>query len=276
MSRRDKVFDEKTMSQKTRFFQAALLIASWMALGWCFHLGPYAYLVLGIPLCILFQLYVCRRPLSSCWVRDTARFRLDLFGVAIALAFLVIPVLFLVGEWRGANWATRVYLVASLAGATGVAFALRQLTARAVRSLLFCLATAGVIGCAMMLAGAFARHHQLLFTPARARFAIGQFLELLPVCFVMEEVAFRGVLDSHIQHPEDPRPWVSAILLSAMWGWWHLPITPPSLLGPGIIAFPIIHAMVGVPFSLFWRRSGNLLVPAVVHALIDALRNAVI
>jgi membrane protease YdiL (CAAX protease family) len=32
--------------------------------------------------------------------------------------------------------------------------------------------------------------------------------------------------------------------------------------------------MVGIPLSLFWRRSGNLFVPAAVHALIDAVRNA--
>jgi len=61
-----------------------------------------------------------------------------------------------------------------------------------------------------------------------------------------------------------------------MWGWWHLPITPGPALGAGIIAFPITHAMLGIPFSLFWRRSGNLLVPAAVHALIDAVRNTVI
>jgi membrane protease YdiL (CAAX protease family) len=92
----------------------------------------------------------------------------------------------------------------------------------------------------------------------------------------MEEVAFRGVLDSHIQHPQDARRWVSAFLLSGVSGWWHLPITPASALQQGIIVFPIMHAMVGVPFSLFWRRSGNLFVPADVHALIDAVRNTVL
>jgi len=264
------------MSQTARFSQAVLFVASWMALGWCFHLNAYAYLVVGIPLCILFQHYVCRRPLRCCWVRDTTRFRLCLFGIAIALAFLIIPGWLLVKEWPGANWGVRLYFLASLVGAVGIAFALRQFTASAARSLLLCLATAGVLGCAMMLLLAFAQHHELALTLARARFASGQFLALLPVCFVMEEVAFRGVLDSHIQHPQDSRRWVSAILLSAMWGWWHLPITPAPALRAGIIVFPITQAMLGVPFSLCWRRSGNLLVPAVVHALIDAVRNTVL
>jgi membrane protease YdiL (CAAX protease family) len=264
------------MSQTARFSQAALFIASWMALGWCFKLNPYAYLVVGIPLCILFQLFVRRRPLSSCWVRDTTKVRLDAFGIAMALAFSIVPAGFLVEEWPGANWGVRLYFLASLVGAVGVAFALRRFTASAARSLLLCLATAGVLGCGMMLLVAFAQHHKLPLTLARARFALVQFLALLPVCFVMEEVAFRGVLDSHIQHPQDSRRWASALLLSAMWGWWHLPITPASALGAGMIVFPITHAMLGVPFSLFWRRSGNLLVPAAVHALIDAVRNTVI
>jgi len=264
------------MGQTTRFSQAALFVAGWMALGWCFHLDAYAYLVLGIPLCILFQLYVCRKPLSNCWVRDATTLRLDAVGIAIALAFLIVPVWFLVREWSGANWSVRLYFLASLVGAVGVAFALRNLTATAARSLLLCLATAGVLGCAMMLLPAIAQHHALPHTLERARFTLVQFLELLPVCFVMEEVAFRGVLDSHIQHPQDSRRWLSAILLSAMWGWWHLPITPASALGAGIIVFPIVHVMIGVPFSLCWRRSGNLFVPATVHALIDAVRNTVL
>ena len=253
-----------------------LFVAGWMALGWCFHLDPYAYLVLGIPLCIVFQLFVRRSPLRACWVRDTTTFRLDALGLAMALAFLIVLTWFMVKEWSGANWGVRLYFLASLLGAVGVAFALRQFTVCAARSFLLCLATAGLLGCGMLLLVAFTQHHKLPLTLARARFGIGQFLALLPVCFVMEEVAFRGVLDSHVQHPQDSRPWLSAFLLSALWGWWHLPITPASALGAGIVAFPITHAMLGVPFSLFWRRSGNLLVPAAVHALIDAARNTIL
>jgi membrane protease YdiL (CAAX protease family) len=114
----------------------------------------------------------------------------------------------------------------------------------------------------------------LKLTPVRATFAVEQFLVLLPICFVVEEVAFRGILDSHIHHPQDSRPWLSAFSLSAMWGWWHLPITPASDFGVALVMLPIVHAMVGIPLSLFWRRSGNLFVPAAVHALIDAVRNA--
>jgi hypothetical protein len=36
----------------------------------------------------------------------------------------------------------------------------------------------------------------------------------------------------------------------------------------------LFHSLVGVPLSLFWRRSGNLAVPAFAHAWIDALRDS--
>jgi len=245
-----------------------------MAGGWLLHLDPYAYLLLGIPLCVCFQLFVRRQPLSSCWVRDTTALRLDVPGVLIALCFLVVPIWDLVHSWPHSGWMLRLYFFTSMIGAVGVAFALRRFDAKALRSLWLCLATAGVLGCGWMLLAAFAQGHPIPLTFERVRFGAEQFLVLLPVCFVMEEVAFRGILDSHIQHPQDPRPWLTAFLLSAMWGWWHLPIVAPSLLGVGLVAFPITHAMLGIPLSIFWRRSGNLLVPAVVHALIDAVRNA--
>ena len=41
----------------------------------------------------------------------------------------------------------------------------------------------------------------------------------------------------------------------------------------GVVAYQLTGA-AGVPFSIYWRRSGNLLVPGVPHALIDAVRNA--
>jgi hypothetical protein len=226
------------LSQKAGFSQAALFVAAWMAFGWCFHLDPYAYLLLGIPLCILFQLFVRKKPLSDCWVRDTASVRLDLIGVLIAVVFMIVPVVELVADWPHSDWVFRLYLFACIAGAAGVAFALRRFTANAFRCLLLCLATAGLLGCAWMLLGALAQHHALTLTLARAGFIARQFLLLFPVCFVVEEVAFRGVLDSHIHHPQDSRPWWSAFLLSAMWGWWHLPITPASVFRVCLIAFP--------------------------------------
>jgi hypothetical protein len=148
------------MTQKTRFAQAALFVAIWMALGWLLHLEAYGYLLLGLPLCVLFQIFVRRSPLSSCWVGNATTMRLDFLGVPIAFAFMIAPIFKLVAVWPSASWALRFYLFAAIFGALGVAFALRRFTAVSIRCLLLCLATAGLLGCAWMLFGAVAQHHR--------------------------------------------------------------------------------------------------------------------
>jgi membrane protease YdiL (CAAX protease family) len=37
-----------------------------------------------------------------------------------------------------------------------------------------------------------------------------------------------------------------------------------------------VHTIIGIPLSIYWRKSGNLAVPAFTHAFIDAVRNALI
>src|SRR4029078_12553925 len=48
---------------------ATLVIGGYMALGIAFRLGAEAYLLLGIPITIGFQVLVVRRPLRSLWLR---------------------------------------------------------------------------------------------------------------------------------------------------------------------------------------------------------------
>jgi membrane protease YdiL (CAAX protease family) len=38
----------------------------------------------------------------------------------------------------------------------------------------------------------------------------------------------------------------------------------------------VFHVATGVPLTIGWRRSGNLAVPGIAHALIDAVRNALL
>ncbi len=73
-------------------------------------------------------------------------------------------------------------------------------------------------------------------------------------------------------------PWLTAILLSALWGWWHLAILPTTgwiQFAGLVIALPLMHLVPGVTFSYGWRMSGSLLAPAVVHSFIDSFRNSV-
>jgi membrane protease YdiL (CAAX protease family) len=67
----------------------------------------------------------------------------------------------------------------------------------------------------------------------------------------------------------------TAVAVSSLWAVWHLPIAAMSAgLWTTIIALLFVHLAVGVPLSLYWRRSGNLFVPATAHAVVDAVRNA--
>jgi membrane protease YdiL (CAAX protease family) len=102
-------------------------------------------------------------------------------------------------------------------------------------------------------------------------------LLLVPVTFVMEEVFFRGVLDTYLRQGEEGIGWLSAIFLSALWGLWHLPIVHPlQPLALIITVLLIFQIAIGVPLSIWWRRSGNLTVPGTTHALLDTIRNVLI
>jgi membrane protease YdiL (CAAX protease family) len=92
---------------------------------------------------------------------------------------------------------------------------------------------------------------------------------------VLEEVFFRGMLDTYVHLPGEARGLGSAVFVSALWAIWHLPIVPASgaVVIPGLL---VVHVAIGVPLSLYWRRSGNLAVPATAHAFIDALRNVLV
>ena len=111
------------------------------------------------------------------------------------------------------------------------------------------------------------------FTPPRTRGSRCTQMEpdLLPLCFIVEEVTFRGALDSYLWE-QGERGLCSALALSFLWALWHLPIQTVPInfsvaLWPGVV-----HTAIGVPLAMSWRLGGNLAVPAAVHALLDGLR----
>ncbi len=112
---------------------------------------------------------------------------------------------------------------------------------------------------------------------------IKSLLLYIPAVFMIEEVAFRGAIDSHVRHPGERHGVgstvygiASAIVVSVLWGIWHYPVTP--LPGVSVIehVYLVAHfeVLVGPFLSLFWRRSGNLMVPGFAHATMDSFRNA--
>ena len=244
-----------------------------MALGWLIAADANLYLLLGVPITIAFQWWVARRTLHTLWVRDAPRFHLDSKGLALAAAFAFVPAYRLVeglvkgrGDLVGFAW-----LAWAIAGAFGAAYAFRHFRADTFRILLKCTLTAGLIGAALMTAAWLARPDA---KPPSIGAGLESLLLYLPVCFVLEELFFRGALDAHVHRPGETRRWASAIFVSVLWGLWHLPIVPDP--GAALIGLLVVHTAIGVPLSFCWRSSGNLAVPAASHAVIDAVRNALL
>jgi membrane protease YdiL (CAAX protease family) len=196
----------------------------------------------------------------------------------VAGLFMIYPTISFIHHWARATMPIRLWGIASILGAIPLAFALMNATRMTWAFLLRCFLIAGTLGCSMMILTSITHHHGFRLPRNAGYIAVGSLLLYLPICFVIEEVFFRGGLDSFIQKKSDKYGWVTATLLSSLWGWWHLPIlhTKDWIHFIGLaISLPLIHCVVGIPFSFYWRKSGSLLVPAVVHAFIDSVRNAV-
>lgn len=258
------------------FAEATLFVALWMALAPVVSRDVNLYLLLGVPLTGAFQLLVRRRPLRELWVRDAPPFRLDAGGWAIAAALTVLPGIRLVQFVVAREWVAAGWTLAAVLGAIAGAYALRRFRRRDARLWLHWVATATVAGVLVLAAS---------LVPAVVASGPPQPLAMLlaglesailyvPVQFLLEEVTFRGALDTHVDWPGARRPWVSALVVSALWGLWHVPITPAGVpLAVAVGSALLVHCAVGVPLSLGWRRTGNLFVPVLAHALIDGVRN---
>jgi hypothetical protein len=138
-----------------------------------------------------------------------------------------------------------------------------------LRPLLLCLATAGGLGVAIMVAlaiGMGMEHYTLLM---RVQVGVTSMLRYVPIGFVVEEVSFRGAFDAHVHHPGEARGVLSALFVSALWGLWHLPgVNGQMPLKMAIAMLVIVHSLLGLPSSLYCRRRGKL----TVHHVADARR----
>ncbi len=272
------------MPSARKYIEVLIFVVVWMAAGWIFHLDANAYLLLGVPLVVLFQLFIARRPLRNLWVRDTTTFQLGLIEVVLAALLILAPAydLFFVALPKK-EWVVVLWLICAMAGAVFAAFALSRQRGSAARQALPSFLAAVLIGVGIMAVSALARHHSIGFPLPKLLFLLKQFLLYFTVCFVLEEVVFRGALDSHVYRSRSDSQasgsrWLSALFVSALWGIWHLPTVPVSgaaAFAAVILALIIVHTLVGVPLSFCWRASGTLVLPAAAHALVDAYRNTV-
>jgi hypothetical protein len=262
-----------------RYTVVTAVVAIWMAIGWTFSFGGDAYLLLGVPLLWLFQRCVARRPLLEVWFAKPGRFALPWWGWLVAAAFMIQPVHNLF-TWQNPGWATRLWLGCATVGAVPLAWSLARCTRRQWCELGLCLAAAGVVAGLTLGLGYLVHAHSARPIAERLLEGLRSLALYLPVCFMIEEVFFRGGLDSYLTRGGTRTPWISAFYLSTLWGWWHLPIVtlqPQNRVAQLVVlalALPLVHCGVGALFSIFWRRSGLLLVPVFAHAFIDAVRNA--
>lgn len=258
-----------------RAAEGAAFVGIWMMLGVLLRLDANQYLLIGVPLTALFQIFLRRRPLRALWVREAPTFSLDKIGWKWTAALAIVPIRLVATAVIRKDFTVALWGACALCGTAAAAYAIRQFRRETLRYLLLCAAIAGTIGIAIMAGSSFLRPSEMTIPLIRRLNTFTtSLLEYFPVSFLLEEVSFRGALDAHLHGPGESRPWLSAILVSALWGLWHLPMFPGGHRAVIILYLVAVHCAIGVPLSFFWRRSGNLAVPAFSHALIDAARNA--
>jgi len=265
-------------SAAQRYSVVAAFIALWMACGWLLHLDGNAYLLLGVPLTILFQLLVRRQPLRTLWVRGEAPYRFGWKGLVVGVVLSAIPLINLCGAAAAADVIAVLVGLCSVAGAFAAAFALRQFERRSWRPLVLCLASylciAAVLWTTLLKSGivqAATVERGWLVRVAIGCYWVAQYMAEL---FIIEEVSFR-MLDGHLCEGGPRQCLVASIAISCAWGLWHLPISGGFNWATAVVLL-VLHVPYGVCLSLFWRRSGNLWVPVLSHAVGDAIRNAIV
>jgi hypothetical protein len=269
-------------SRPLRFLAVTIAVAVYMTLGFLLHTDIYQYLLLGIPLLLLFQLGVHRQPLRTMWVRSGPPLRLDFWFFGLWILFSLVPIYALLATIQQSNLAYTAYCLAAIIGAFGLTYAVRAMRPANVWQLGICILICCLIYSLVLLLNFRNWHVHTLLTSL----IIGaeNLLLLTPVHFIMEEVFFRGVLDTYLHSGEKGTGWLSATYLSALWGLWHLPILTGihqlilhwNQLLIAIVGLLILQIALGIPLSIWWRRSGNLTVPGTTHALVDTLRNVLI
>lgn len=271
-------------SRPLRFLITAVVVAIYMALGYLMNLDTSAYQVLGIPILLIFQLAIQRQPLRTAWVRAGPPLRLDGGFVILWLLFSVVPAYDMVTAALRGDFTFAAFAAAALGGAFGLAYALRAMHAATVRQLALCLLTAGGIGVLFLFVGSLGGYAHLPAQTAASNGSaplsaleagVGTFL-LGPAGFLVEEVFFRGALDTYLHRGEAGVGWLSAVFVSALWGLWHQPslvALQGSHLLSSVIGLLVAQIAIGVPLSLWWRRSANLVVTDTTHAVLDAARS---
>jgi len=140
-------------SQGARIGVATLVVAFYVAFGWLLRLDPNSYLLVGVPLLLVFQRFLARRPLTELWLKRYSGNFLTWKGVLLAVPFLVYPLWRLCVDWHLGLWPVRLWEVAAVAGTIPLGATLARATLGTWKAMLGCLLTGGVLGGGMMVVG---------------------------------------------------------------------------------------------------------------------------
>jgi membrane protease YdiL (CAAX protease family) len=277
VSREDRELAATGSSRRRRLAEAVGFVAAWVGLGYLLHVGDEAYLLLGIPLTIAFQVLVRRRPLRELLVRDGGPGRaVGRRDVALTALVGLAPAYWAVRTvGSGDPWVISWY-AAALAGAAAAAYALCSTTVLGMLRSAAVPVAVGVVGNVLVVGAPQLVTGRSFDLVAVVGGGLKWLAIYFPATFVIEEVAFRGALDSHVHRAGEGRGWQSALLVSALWGLWHLPVSDGMPLPVLVLSLLAWQCAIGVPLSFAWRRSGNLAGPALAHATIDAVRNGLL
>lgn len=262
-----------------RALSAAAFVLAWMVCGFAAHLSANAYLLLGVPLVLAFQRFVARQPLRALWVRAGPPLTPSARGRAILVVVALVP-LWQLGSAIAADLGGDIVAwdACALVGSLGVAYAWQHQSRGALRMGSAFAALALFCGIFTMAGAAIITARSPWIGVQRYAAFTLDLLLYLPVAFVLEEVVFRGALDSYAggDGVVGWRNLLGAVGVAALWGLWHLPVIPDALHLHVVVQLLAVHIPIGVFLAFAWRSGGTLLLPALVHALVDAYRNAVL
>jgi membrane protease YdiL (CAAX protease family) len=239
-------------------------------LGFLLQLKAEAYLLIGIPLTLLFQLFIVRKPIHRLWLRDEEKFSLSKWRWLVILCFSIFPVYKTINDFAEERYGIThlVYNCAAIAGAFGAGYCYSKLTKKTVTDFIYCFLIIVLIRVSLyflpLLTGKAGFDYERAFRSV---------LLYIPVAFIVEEVVFRGMLDTYVQPDNKPSGIWSALFISMLWGLWHLPLVAngKSLWTAALGSMTI--SLWGIILSIFWRRTGNLAIPGFSHAFADAIRD---
>ena len=124
--------------------------------------------------------------LRAMWVRSAPPFHLGVSGVAISLFLVIKPLIDLISSVRSReSWMVGAWLLAAIAGAWAAAYSLRNFRRETLRELVVCLATAGTVGCGLVMAVAFTLGGDHEPAWSRVRTGLASFLQYVPAAFLL-------------------------------------------------------------------------------------------